>query len=85
MANLTYERVSVEFAVFVVVHLDARFVVVDAFGNDTEAGEALEQLLLTHISGERSDVDSCVDALSWLLVLLLLCVLLRSRSVELRP
>lgn len=76
MANLTYECVSVEIAVIVVVHLDARFVVVDAFGNDTEAGEALEQFFLVHILGERSDVDRCVDALSWLLILLLLCILL---------
>ena len=40
--KLTYERISVEFAVFVVVHLDARLIVIDAFGNDTEAGEALK-------------------------------------------
>lgn len=80
---LTNECVSVEFAVIVVVHLDARFVVIDAFSNDTEAREAFEQFFLVHILGERSDVDSCVDALSWLLILLLLCILLSRRSVEL--
>jgi len=42
VANLTYERVSVEFAVLVVVHLDTRLVVIDALGNDAEAGEDLE-------------------------------------------
>lgn len=42
VANLTNKRVSVELAVLIVVHLNARFVVIDAFGNDTEAREAFE-------------------------------------------
>jgi len=83
VANLTYQGVSVEFAVLVVVHLDARLVVVDAFGNDTEAREALEEFLLVNVLGQRSDVDRCVDALSRLLVLRLLCIFLKIRSAAL--
>ena len=76
MANLTYQGVSVEFAVLVVVHLDARLVVVDAFGNDTEAREALKEFLLVNVLGQRCDVDGCIDALSRLFVLRLLCIFL---------
>lgn len=81
--NLTYECVSVEVAVLVVVHLDTRLVVVDAFGNDTEAREALKQFFLINILGERSDIDCCVDALLRLLVLGFLCVLLGNHLDEL--
>ena len=83
MANLTYERVSVKFAVLVVVHLDTRLVVIDALGNDAEAGEDLEQFFLVNVLGKRSDVNCCVDALPRLVVLGFLCVLLESRSVGL--
>ena len=84
MANLTYERVSVKFAVLVVVHLDTRLVVIDAFGNDAVARETLEQLFLINILGKRSDVDCCVDALLRLLVLGLLCVFLGYRLERLK-
>lgn len=83
MANLTYESVPIEFTVLFVVHLDARLVVIDAFGNDTEAGEDLEQFFLIDILGKRSDVNCCVDALLRLLALGFLCVFLKSCSVEL--
>ena len=83
MANLTYERVSVEFAVLIVVHLDTRLVIVDAFCNNTEAREALEEFFLVDILGERSDVNCRVDALPRLLVLGFLCVFLESGSVGL--
>jgi hypothetical protein len=76
VANLTDERVSVEFAVLVFVHLDTRFVVVDAFSNDTETGEHLVKFFLVDVLWETSDVDRGVDALLFL-VLLLLCILLR--------
>jgi hypothetical protein len=84
VANLTYEGVSVEFAFLVVVHLNARLVVIDTFGNDTEAREALEQFFFVDILGKGSDVDRCVDALSRLFVLCLLCIFLKSRSAGLR-
>jgi hypothetical protein len=76
VANLTNERVSVEFAFLIFVHLDTRFVVVDAFSNDTETSEHLVKFFLVDVLWETSDVDRGVDAL-FLLVLLLLCVLLR--------
>lgn len=81
--DLTYESVSVEFAVLFVVHLDARLVVIDAFGDNTEAREDLEEFFLINILGKRSDVNCCVDALLRLLALGFLCVFLKSRSVEL--
>ena len=84
MAKLTYERVSIELAFLVVVHLDTRLVVIDTFGNDTEAREALEEFFLINILGKRSDVDCCVDALLRLLVLGLLCVFLGYRLEKLR-
>jgi hypothetical protein len=77
VANLTNECISVEFAVLIFVHLDTRFVVVDAFGNDTEAGERLVQFFLVNILWKTSNVDRGVDAL-FLLVLLLLCILLQA-------
>jgi len=52
VANLTYERVSVELAFLVVVHLNTRLIVIDAFGNDTEAREALEEFFLINILGK---------------------------------
>jgi hypothetical protein len=79
--NLTNERISVELAVLILVHLDTGFVVVDAFSDDTEAGECLVQFFLVNILRKTGDVNRGVDALL-LLVLLLLCVLLREGSVE---
>ena len=84
MANFTNEGVSIKFAVLVVVHLDTRLVVIDAFGNDAVAREALEQLFLINILGKRSDVDCRVDALLRLFALLLFRILLRMRSVAIR-
>jgi hypothetical protein len=79
--EITNEGVSVKVAVLVVVHLDTRLVVVDAFGDHTVSGETIVQLLFIGVFGKRFDVDGRVDALLRLFVLLLLCSLLRMRSV----
>jgi hypothetical protein len=84
VANVTNEGVSVKFAVLVVVHLDTRLVVIDAFGDHAVSREALEQLLFVDVFGQRFDVDGRVDALLWLFALLLLRILLRMRSVAIR-
>lgn len=81
VAKLTNEGVSVKVAVLVVVHLDTRLVVVDAFGDHAVAGETVEQFLLVGVFGKRFDVDGRVDALLRLFALLLLCSLLRMKSV----
>lgn len=77
MALLTDQSIAVEFAVFVVVHLDTRLVVIDTLCNDTKAGEACEELIFVNIVRQRRDVDGGVDTLARLLVLLLLRVFLQ--------
>ena len=81
MAKFTNESVSVKVTVLVVVHLDTRLVVVDAFGDHAVAGETVEQFLLVGVFGKRFDVDGRVDALLRLFALLLLRSLLRTMSV----
>jgi hypothetical protein len=76
VAKFTNEGVSVKFAVLVVVHLDTRLVVVDAFGDHAVSGETIEQLLFVDVLGKRFDVDGRVDALLRLFALLLLRSLL---------
>lgn len=77
----TDEGVSVEVAVLVVVHFDARLVVVDALGDDAETREKSEELVLLGVFGERCNVDGCVDALFGL-ALLLLCFVLRIQFIS---
>jgi hypothetical protein len=84
VANFTNEGVSIKFAVLVVVHLDTRLVVVDAFGDHAVSREALEQLLFTDVFGQRFHVDGGVDALLRLFALLLFRILLRMKSVAIR-
>ena len=53
VALLTDQSIAVEPAVFVVIHLDTRLVVIDTLCNDTKAGKAFKELIFINVVRQR--------------------------------
>lgn len=51
--SITNESVSIKFAILIVVHLDARLVIVDAFGDYAKLGKRLEQFIFGDVLRKR--------------------------------